>query len=170
GSRSPGSADMEVGGHAPERNPASDAARVKGEAKELGFDLCGIAHAHPLESARLDRWFEQGWDAPGIAYVRERRAERLDPSRVLAGARSVIALAASYAPALPEALPRGDLLVARYAQGRDYHNVVLKPARKLAAWLRSSFGARVYCEVDTGAVLEKAWAQEAGLGWIGKNG
>jgi len=47
---------------------------------------------------------------------------------------------------------------------------VLKPARKLAAWLRSSFGARVYCEVDTGAVMEKAWAQEAGLGWIGKNG
>ena len=161
---------MELRAHAPERNPASDAARVKAEAKELGFDLCGIAHAHPLESARLDRWFDQGWDAPGIAYVRERRAERLDPSRVLAGARSVIALAASYAPELPEPAPRGDLLVARYAQGRDYHNVVLKPARKLAAWLRAELDASVYCEVDAGAVLEKAWAQEAGIGWIGKNG
>ena len=61
-------------------------------------------------------------------------------------------------------------VVARYAQGRDYHNVVLKPARKLAAWLRAEVGARVYCEVDAGAVLEKAWAQEAGIGWIGKNG
>ena len=161
---------MELRAHAPERNPASDAARVKAEAKELGFDLCGIAHAHPLEPAPLNRWFDHGWDAPGIAYVRERRAERLDPSRVLAGARSVIALAASYAPELPEPAPRGDLLVARYAQGRDYHNVVLKPARKLAAWLRAELGARVYCEVDAGAVLEKAWAQEAGIGWIGKNG
>ena len=59
--------------------------------------------------------------------------------------------------------------IARYARGRDYHNVVLKPVRKLAAWLRER-GATVYAEVDAGAVMEKAWAQEAGLGWIGKNG
>ena len=146
------------------------AALIKSKALELGFDLCGVARARPLNPAPLDRWFARGWDAPGIAYVRERRAERLDPSRVLPGARSVIALAASYAPPLPEPpLPEG-LAVARYAQGRDYHNVILKPARKLAAFLRSELGAQVYCEVDTGAVLEKAWAQEAGLGWIGKNG
>src|SRR5205823_4669703 len=107
---------------------------------------------------------------PAISYVRERRAERLDPSRLVPDGRSVIALGTSYAPELPEQPARGDLVVARYAQGRDYHNVVLKPARKLAAWLRAKFAARVYCEVDTGAVMEKAWAQEAGIGWIGKNG
>jgi len=161
---------MELRTQAPERSPGRDAARVKAKARELGFDLCGMARARPLDAARLDRWFERGWDAPGIAYVRDRRDERLDPSRVLAGARSVIALAASYAPELPEPAPRGGLVVARYAQGRDYHNVVLKPARKLAAWIRAELGARVYCEVDAGAVLEKAWAQEAGIGWIGKNG
>jgi epoxyqueuosine reductase len=149
---------------------ADDSGRVKRKARELGFDLCGIARARPLDPARLDRWFERGWDAPAISYVRDRRAERLDPSRLVAGARSVIVLAVSYAPQLPEALAGGDLIVARYAQGRDYHNVLLKPARRLADWLRSTFVARVYCEVDTGAVLEKAWAQEAGLGWIGKNG
>jgi epoxyqueuosine reductase len=154
----------------PLRTAAEAAELVKAKARELGFDLCGIAGARPLDPARLDRWFERGWDAPAISYVRERRRERLDPDRLVRGARSVIALAASYAPELPEPPPRGELLVARYAQGRDYHNVVLKPARKLAAWLRSALGARVYCEVDTGAVLEKAWAQEAGLGWIGKNG
>ena len=153
-----------------ERSAAVNARLVKAKARELGFDLCGIARARPLDPARLDRWFERGWDAPGIAYVRERRAERLDPDRVLPGARSVIALAASYAPDASEAPPRGDLVVARYAAGRDYHNVVLKPARKLADFLRSALGARVYCEVDAGAVLEKAWAQEAGIGWIGKNG
>jgi len=152
-----------------ERTAAADARLVKAKARELGFDLCGIARARPLDADRLDRWLERGWDAPGISYVRARRAERLDPGRVLPGARSVIALAASYAPDSSEA-PADGLIVARYARGRDYHNVVLKPARKLAAFLRSALGARVYCEVDAGAVLEKAWAQEAGIGWIGKNG
>ena len=161
---------MQVQAQEPARSAATPAELVKAKARELGFDLCGIARARPLDPARLDRWFEQGWDAAAISYVRERRAERLDPGRLVPGAHSVIALAASYAPELPETAPRGELVVARYAQGRDYHNVVLKPARKLAAWLRSAFAARVYCEVDTGAVLEKAWAQEAGLGWIGKNG
>jgi epoxyqueuosine reductase len=171
----------------PLRSAAEAAELVRAKARELGFDLCGIASARPLDPARFDRWFERGWDAPAISYVRERRRERLDPDRLVRGARSVIALAASYAPELPEAhggagcagdgrrpqagaAVAGELVVARYAQGRDYHNVVLKPARKLAAWLRNAFGARVYCEVDTGAVMEKAWAQEAGLGWIGKNG
>jgi len=145
------------------------AAQVKARARELGFDLCGVAQARPLDPARLDRWLSQGWDAD-LPYIRERRAERLDPSLLLPGAASVIVVAASYAPGPgdPEPAP-GELVVARYARGRDYHNIVLRPARKLAAWLRS-FGANAYCEVDTGAVLEKAWAQEAGLGWIGKNG
>jgi epoxyqueuosine reductase len=144
-------------------------AQVKAKAQELGFDLCGVARARPLDPARLDKWFSNGWHA-SLSYVKDRRAERLDPSLLLPGARSVIVLAASYGPAPDDAQPvPGELLVARYARGRDYHNVILKPARKLAAWLRDA-GAKVYCEVDTGAVLEKYWAQEAGLGWIGKNG
>ncbi len=143
--------------------------QVKSRARELGFDLCGIAPARILAPGILDKWFDHGWDA-GLSYIRERRAERLDPSLLVPGAKSVIALAASYAPGPDDPQPRpGELVVARYARGRDYHNVILKPARKLAAWLRS-FGFAVYCEVDTGAVLERYWAQEAGLGWIGKNG
>ncbi|HUJ28793.1 MAG TPA: tRNA epoxyqueuosine(34) reductase QueG [Myxococcales bacterium] len=147
----------------------TSAAQVKARARELGFDLCGIARARKLDGARLDSWLARGWDA-GLAYMRERREERLDPSRLLTGAASVIVVAASYAPGPddPQPLP-GELVVARYARGRDYHNVVLKPVRKLAAWLRAR-GAQVYAEVDAGAVMEKAWAQEAGLGWIGKNG
>lgn len=145
------------------------AAQVKARARELGFDLCGVAPARPLSPERLDHWLSRGWDA-GLAYVRARREERLDPSRILPGARSVIAVAASYAPGAGDPEPAaGELAVARYARGRDYHNVVLKPVRKLAAWLRQR-GAAVYAEVDAGAVMEKAWAQEAGLGWIGKNG
>jgi epoxyqueuosine reductase len=143
--------------------------QVKAKALALGFDLCGVARARPIDPARLDKWFSAGWNA-SLSYVSERRAERLDPGLLLPGARSVIALAASYGPGPDDPQPApGELIVARYARGRDYHNVILKPARKLAAWLRQA-GARVYCEVDTGAVLEKFWAQEAGLGWIGKNG
>jgi epoxyqueuosine reductase len=149
--------------------PTASAAQLKSKARELGFDLCGIARARPVDPARLDKWLAAGWQA-SLSYVSGRRDERLDPSLLVPGARSVIALAASYGPhpGDPQPVP-GELLVARYARGRDYHNVLVKPARKLAAWLRES-GAEVYCEVDTGAVLEKYWAQQAGLGWIGKNG
>ncbi|MCA1825580.1 MAG: tRNA epoxyqueuosine(34) reductase QueG [Myxococcales bacterium] len=142
---------------------------LKARARELGFDLCGIARARKLDPARLDRWISRGWDA-GLSYVRDRREERLDPSKLVKGASSVIVVAASYAPGPGDPEPiTGQLAIARYARGRDYHNVILKPARKLAAWMRG-LGAQVYCEVDTGAVLEKTWAQEAGIGWIGKNG
>ena len=145
------------------------AAQVKERARKLGFDLCGVARAHPLAPDRLDHWLSRGWDA-GLGYVRDRREERLDPGRLIEGARSVIVVAASYAPAPEDPQPGpGELTIARYARGRDYHNVVLKPVRKLAAWLRAR-GAAVYAEVDAGAVMEKAWAQEAGIGWIGKNG
>ena len=144
-------------------------AQLKARARALGFDLCGIARAHVLAPDRLDAWLSRGWDAD-LPYLRARRAERLDPSLLVPGAASVVVVAASYAPAPGDPQPApGELVVARYARGRDYHNVVLRPARKLAAWLRG-FGAQVYCEVDTGAVMEKAWAQEAGVGWIGKNG
>lgn len=161
-------------------------AQVKARAAESGFDLCGVARARKLDARPLDRWLERRWDA-GLKYVRERREERLDPALLVPGAQSVIVVAASYLSDEPRAAgaglnsvdlesERGEpsgfpqaLPVARYAQGRDYHNVLLKPVRKLAAWLRSE-GAHVYAEVDTGAVLEKFWAQEAGLGWIGKNG
>jgi len=146
------------------------AAAIKEKARALGFDLCGIARAGQLDPARFDRWLDRGWDGPAISYVRERRAERLDPSLLLPGARTVVAVAASYAPDLPDERSCGELRVARYAQGRDYHNVVLKPVRKLAAWIRAELDGRVYAEVDTGAVLEKEWAQRAGIGWIGKNG
>ena len=146
-----------------------NAAEVKARARALGFDLCGVARAEALPPAPLEHWFSNGFDA-GMRYLRERRAERLDPRLLLPGARSVIVLAASYAPAPGDPEPQpGELAIARYARGRDYHNALLKPARKLAAWLRGA-GAQVYCEVDAGAIMEKAWAQRAGLGWIGKNG
>jgi len=146
-----------------------EAGHVKARAAELGFDLCGIARAGALDPEPLRRWLSNGW-AADLGYMRERLDERLDPRRLLEGAASVIIVAAGYGPAPGEPEPPPDaLVVARYARRRDYHNALLKPLRKLAAWLRAR-GARAYAEVDAGAVAEKAWAQRAGLGWIGKNG
>src|SRR5438093_11239086 len=111
------------------------AAQVKARARELGFDLCGIARAHPIEAERLDHWLANGWDA-GLAYVRERRAERLDPALGLPGARCGIALAASYAPGPDDPGAEGEAQIAGSARGRDQQKGLPKPAARLAAWLR----------------------------------
>jgi epoxyqueuosine reductase len=154
--------------------PAADAARaaadVKAVARAEGFDLVGIAAAVPLDPAPLDRWLAEGWDAT-LGYVRDSRDERLDVSRVLPGARSVVAVAVSYRHPgeAPPDEPYG--VVARYARGRDYHNVLRRPLRRLReAVERIVPGSVGYASCDTRPVMEKAWAQRAGLGWIGKNG
>ena len=158
---------------------AETTALVKAKAAALGFDLCGVAKAGPLDPAAFQKWLDGKWDA-GLHYMRDRVAQRMDPRLLVPNARSVIVVACTYgqgstAPAVlePEAggrKPEASLAIARYAQNRDYHNVLLKPVRKLAAWLREELSAAVYAEVDAGAVAEKAWAERAGLGWIGKNG
>lgn len=146
-------------------------ADVKAAARAEGFDLVGIARAEPIDAGPLDRWLSEGWDA-GLGYMRGSRDERLDVTRVLPGARSVVAVAVSYRhpPAeTPPSEPHG--VVARYARGRDYHNVLNRPLRRLrAAVERIVPGSVAYASCDTRPVMEKAWAQRAGLGWIGKNG
>jgi epoxyqueuosine reductase len=153
---------------------------VKRRALALGFDVCGVARAEPIEEGPLRTWIERGWHA-GLTYMEQRLEERLDPGRLVPGARSVIVLGASCGASCGagagagagegagEGAGAGALRVARYARGRDYHNVLLRPARKLAAWLRRE-GAAVYAAVDTGAVAERAFGMRAGLGWIGKSG
>jgi epoxyqueuosine reductase len=187
-----------------------DAEHVKSAARGAGFSKCGIARAEPLDPAPLDRMLALGAEAD-MAWLRARRAERLDPGRVLPGARSVVALALSYRadggrPAKvladeprqigepdaaggaqrlwrepgPERLgdrgagphpspPQGE--VARYARGRDYHAVVKRKLRAMTAELSAiDPGARLWSGCDIGPVMEKAWAERAGLGWVGKNG
>lgn len=143
---------------------------VKTRARALGFDLCGVAAAGALDRGQFEKWFERGWHAD-LHYMRERFEQRMDPRKLLPDAKSVVVVACSYAPESGSRTPEaGSLQIARYARNRDYHNVLLKPVRKLAAWMRAELSARVYAEVDAGAVAEKAWAQRAGIGWIGKNG
>jgi epoxyqueuosine reductase len=147
-----------------------DARSVKEAALRAGFSRCGIARAEPLDPGPLDRMLAMGGEAD-MAWLRTQRAERLDPGRVLPGARSVVALALSY-HAGEGAPPRPfERAVARYARGRDYHGVVKRKLRALVAGLRGlDPEAQLWAGCDIGPVMEKAWAERAGVGWVGKNG
>ena len=163
-------------GPGPDR--AAEAARRL--ALSLGFDLAGVARAQPTsESGALRDWAARGFGGPEggpLDYVLRRLDERQDPRLVLPTARSVVAVALAFddgsRPASAED-PAGSHAprVARYARGDDYHEVLGDRLRALAAaleaWCGKSLDTR--CYVDTGPVLERAFAAEAGLGWIGKN-
>ncbi len=151
-------------------SPVLDAEFVKQAARLAGFHACGVALAAPLDARALDRVLAGGADAD-MAWLGAQRAERLDPGRLLAGARSVVAVALSYAARWPDPVPPGECEVARYARGRDYHAVMKRRLRALvAAVAERDPGARTFASADVAPVMEKAWAERAGIGWIGKNG
>ncbi len=143
---------------------------LKDRATDLGFQKVAIARAEPLERDRaaLAAWLSGNRHAT-MAWMARNPETRSDPERLLPGCRSVVAVAINYGPAPAGAPPAGFARVARYAQGRDYHKVVGAKLKDLAAWLADESGAPARGFVDTGPVLERAWAERAGLGWIGKN-
>ncbi len=140
---------------------------VKDLTRALGFDAVAIGPADPPEHGpALERWIEAGY-AGGMGYLARRLPERLDPRRVLPGAASVVSVALNYYQG--EAPDPSWAPVARYAWGRDYHDVMSPRLARLAAYLDEACGARSRGYVDTGPVLERDLAARAGLGWIGKN-
>ncbi len=149
---------------------ALDSPFVKAAALRAGFHEVGVARAEPLDPGPLDRVLAAGWEAD-MAWLGTQRAERLDPSRLLPGAKSVVALALSYRDAERPAPGPGEGEVARYARGRDYHAVMKKRLKGLVAELTARDpSARCFASSDLAPTMEKAWAERAGLGWIGKNG
>ncbi len=139
---------------------------------EAGFDLAGVSAIElpALHGEALERWVGKG-HAAGMDYMKRDTPRRADPRRTLASARSVISLAVNYHH--PEDDKPGQPVgrVAQYAYGEDYHELIQKKLRALADFVIKAGGpdteARSY--VDTGPVLEKAYAREAGLGFFGKN-
>ena len=152
--------------------PAVSAAQLVRWAREAGFDRAGVAALTPSEQgSHLRRWLDRGEHA-GMEWMARRRSVREDPARLLEGARSALCVALQYWPLEGEAEPAGDLWprVARYARGRDYHDVMGKRLKRLAARIRDELpgcGTRPY--VDTGPILERELAARAGLGAQGKN-
>ncbi|MCS7173246.1 MAG: tRNA epoxyqueuosine(34) reductase QueG [Armatimonadetes bacterium] len=151
--------------------PPVTSAWVKTRARELGFDLVGIARAEPLaeHAERLRRWLAQGMHGT-MAYVAQHVDRAVDPARFLAGVRSVIVVGLAYRWDASE--PEDDRLRGRvscYAWGEDYHRVLERRLRQLCADLRSHGARLARPYVDTGPTLDRAWAQRAGIGWFGKN-
>lgn len=135
-------------------------------ALELGFDSCRIARCEPpLHAGAFRAWLAEG--AAGEMEWMERGAEkRGDPQKVLPGARSVIVVALNYWQG-GEPDRRGGR-IARYAWGDDYHDVMLPRLRRLDEFLQRHGGVQK-CYVDTGPILERDYAAEAGIGWHGKS-
>ena len=142
---------------------------VKKRALELGFDAVAVGPAIPEHGAAFERWLDTGYGA-SMAYLQRTRAERVDPRRLLPGTRSAITVALSYHAG--DAVGPDDWApVARYARGRDYHDVIRPRVASLVAFLREAGGPGIESRaaIDTSAVLERDLAARAGLGWFGKN-
>lgn len=143
---------------------------IKSTAKNLGFDYCGIAKAQKLDedARRLETWLNKGFQGK-MNYMENYFELRVDPTRLVAGAKSVITLLLNYFPTEqqnPEA-PQ----VSKYAYGKDYHNVIKDKLKIYLQLIKENIGdvhGRGFA--DSAPVLEKSWAQKSGLGWIGKNG
>ncbi|MBK8003232.1 MAG: tRNA epoxyqueuosine(34) reductase QueG [Gemmatimonadetes bacterium] len=154
------------------------AERVKAEAQRLGFVACGITDLAPLPHAEaLDRWLKAGFGG-NMRYINRQAKKRKDPQLADRAARRAVVVLDNYYYQEERRDPLGELEVAaekttpkiaRYARGKDYHQVTLDRLEQLAAFLRSlgAEAARPY--VDTGPIAERELAQRAGLGWIGKN-
>lgn len=145
---------------------------LKAEADRLGFPLAGICAAVAPDDAvaRLRQWLAAGY-AGEMTYIGERLPAYADPNRVLDGARSVVMLGFPYRTVEPNTPQVGEGRVARYAWGEaDYHDVLHARLKQLAAWLRERVpDAKVRGVVDSAPIMEREFAQLAGLGWIGKN-
>ena len=143
---------------------------IKDTAKKLGFQSCGIAKARFLaeEEARLSQWLSQKKQGE-MAYMENHFDMRLDPRKLVDGAKSVISLSYNYFTSEKQSDPNAPK-ISKYAYGEDYHFVVKNKLKSLLAIIQTEIGnvnARVF--VDSAPIMEKAWAQQSGLGWIGKN-
>ena len=141
---------------------------VKQLALQYGFDFCGIAKAQPLDedARRLEKWLNGGMHG-SMQYMENHFELRIDPSRLVPGAKSVITLLKNYFPS--EKAVSGN--ISKYAYGKDYHDVIRSSLKKMIAELQETIGqfnGRGF--VDSAPVLERSWAQRSGLGWVGKNG
>ena len=141
---------------------------VKGLALQSGFDYCGIAKAQPLDedARRLEKWLGQGMHG-SMQYMENYFDLRVDPTKLVPGAKSVITLLKNYYPSQRTK----ESTISKYAYGEDYHHVIKGSLKAMIAQLQEKIGqfsGRGF--VDSAPVLERAWAHRSGLGWIGRNG
>jgi epoxyqueuosine reductase len=145
-------------------------ALIKSEAQRLGFLACGISKATFLaeEAPRLEQWLNQNYNGE-MAYMANHFDLRLDPRKLVDGAKSVITVLLNY---FPEQTQRDPLApkISKYAYGQDYHHVIKDKLRQLTEFIGEELGevnGRAF--VDSAPVMDKTWALRSGLGWMGKH-
>ena len=144
--------------------------KIKQLASHLGFDHCGIARAQKLDddALRLEQWLNKGFHG-AMSYMKNHFDLRVDPTKLVPGAKSVITLLKNYYPSQHQ--PDNTLKISKYAYGKDYHEVIREKMKLFLHSIHEEIGevhGRGF--VDSAPVLERSWAQRSGLGWIGKNG
>jgi epoxyqueuosine reductase len=149
-------------------SPAELKARLVSFAKDIGFDSCRIATCNaPAHATEFREWLSEGLHGE-MNYMQRGEEKRCDPEKVLSGARSILILPLNY---FQGKMLQGDMAsgrIARYAWGADYHDVIAGKLDKIDKFLRG-FGGQQKCCVDTGPVLERDYAAQAGIGWHGKS-
>jgi epoxyqueuosine reductase len=150
---------------------AEIARKIERKALELGFSACGFVA--PEELVGLEPEFRK-WLASGksgeMNYLQRNIELRLDPTKLVEGAKTIISLAAGYYAELPSHTSES-LKISRYALGDDYHQALKSRGNDLLGWIHAEIGpanGRVF--TDSAPVFEREWARRAGIGWIGKNG
>jgi epoxyqueuosine reductase len=143
---------------------------IKTLAANAGFDFCGIAAVRPLDedARKLENWLRQGKHGD-MQYMEKHFELRVNPYKLLPGAKSVICFLINYFPAAEQEknIPK----ISKYAFGRDYHDIIRPKLQFLLAQMKEKLGGfqgRGF--VDSAPVLERSWAVLSGLGWVGKNG
>jgi epoxyqueuosine reductase len=149
---------------------STDTTFIKSTAAKLGFSFCGISKAEFLadEATRVEEWLKRGYQGK-MNYLENYFDKRLDPTLLVPGAKSVVSLLFNYYPS-KDLAANGELKIAKYAYGEDYHFVVKDKLKLLVEAIRENIGevsGRAF--VDSAPVLERVWAQRSGVGWIGKN-
>lgn len=148
----------------------SQTKKIRSIAKELGFSFCGISKAEFLEAeaSKLEEWLSRGYQGK-MSYLERNFDNRLDPTKLVPDAKSVVSLIYNY---YPEEIhdSEGTPKIAKYAYGQDYHFIIKDKLKTFYSRIQEEIGeinGRVF--VDSAPVHERAWAAKSGLGWIGKN-
>ena len=144
--------------------------KIKELSSQLGFDYCGIAKAIKLDddARRLEQWLNKGMHG-SMSYMEKYFDMRIDPSKLVPAAKSVITLLKNYYPSVKQNAEAPQ--VSKYAFGKDYHDVIRKQLNELIELIKEQLGeihGRGF--IDSAPVLERTWAQRSGLGWVAKNG
>jgi len=143
---------------------------IRGEAHKHGFDLIGIAPSRQLNEHKdnLISWLDRKMNAD-MSFLSRNLDKRFDPGSLLPGAKSVIVTGLNYFPSSLQG-EADTPVISKYAYGKDYHSVIKEKLSSLLEYIITLYpSAKGIICVDSSPVLEKAWAHEAGLGWIGKN-